>query len=296
MEIRHLRYFVVLYQQSNFTKAAELLFLSQSALSQQIMQLENELGFPLFVRNTKKTAPTEAAHQLYKYAIDAIRYFDAFQDYAKQLVQKDDRTIKILFQNKLRVTKLVDFLNEFISSHPDITVEIRDCAISSSEDIAKKGLMTDWDAAFLRGTCCDVFLRSPLYHCEQIAEIPYYFIVDKDHPFASKKVIGQSDFHDIKILSGQRGGSVDKEIRALGIPEKNIVPLFTDDYDILASMIRGGQYGTIGIEPLAQYYGLAYVPLASNCYDSVYTIYPASKSNSQVVEQFKEFIMNRCEC
>lgn len=54
MEIRHLRYFVVLYQQSNFTKAAELLFLSQSALSQQIMQLENELGFSLFVRNTKK--------------------------------------------------------------------------------------------------------------------------------------------------------------------------------------------------------------------------------------------------
>ena len=61
MEIRQLEYFMTLYRELHFTKAADKLNISQPTLSHQIKVLENEIGVPLFDRIGKKIAITEAA-------------------------------------------------------------------------------------------------------------------------------------------------------------------------------------------------------------------------------------------
>src|SRR4051794_8102649 len=60
MEIYQLEYFIKTAEVLHFTKAAELCFVTQSGLSQQIKKLEEELGMPLFVRIGKKVQLTEA--------------------------------------------------------------------------------------------------------------------------------------------------------------------------------------------------------------------------------------------
>src|SRR5690242_14796897 len=72
MELRHLRYFDALAEALNFTRAAQRLHVTQSTLSHQIRQLEDELGHPLFDRTTKKVAMTEAGEVLRSHMVPAL--------------------------------------------------------------------------------------------------------------------------------------------------------------------------------------------------------------------------------
>ena len=57
MELRTLKYFLTVAREENFTRAAELLHITQPTLSRQLMQLEEEVGAQLFNRLSRKITP-----------------------------------------------------------------------------------------------------------------------------------------------------------------------------------------------------------------------------------------------
>ncbi len=64
VEFRHLKYIVAVAETANFTRAAERLFLAQPSLSKQIKDLEDEIGFPIFVRNRDGVRITPAGQMI----------------------------------------------------------------------------------------------------------------------------------------------------------------------------------------------------------------------------------------
>ncbi len=76
MELRQLKYFIQLSQTLNFSVAAKELFITQSTLSHQILQLENELGQPLFHRNSHEVMLTEAGQMLLPLAQQTVHAAD----------------------------------------------------------------------------------------------------------------------------------------------------------------------------------------------------------------------------
>src|SRR6201993_1049293 len=80
VELRHLRYFVAVAEMENVSRAALKLHVSQPALSRQISDLEDELGFPLFLRSAKSVRLTEAGR--------------AFLVEAKGVLQRAENAVK----------------------------------------------------------------------------------------------------------------------------------------------------------------------------------------------------------
>jgi DNA-binding transcriptional LysR family regulator len=72
VEFRHLKYIVAVAETANFTRAAERLFLAQPSLSKQIKDLEDEIGFPIFVRNRDGVRITPAGQMIVAYAQEAL--------------------------------------------------------------------------------------------------------------------------------------------------------------------------------------------------------------------------------
>lgn len=76
MELRQLRYFIKAAELLNFSEAAKASFVSQSTLSQQIKQLEDELGVQLFQRNSHDVSLTEEGLQLLPFAHETVSSAD----------------------------------------------------------------------------------------------------------------------------------------------------------------------------------------------------------------------------
>ena len=73
MELRQLRYFVAIADSGSFSKAAERVFVAQSALSHQLAQLEGELDAALFHRSRRGVTLTEAGSRFFPHAVSILR-------------------------------------------------------------------------------------------------------------------------------------------------------------------------------------------------------------------------------
>lgn len=95
MEIRQLRYFIAVADTLSFSAAADSVFLSQSALSRQIMALEKELGLPLLKRSTRKVELTEAGQILRRSAKDIISRWEKLEPELKNQVPPEHQAMTL---------------------------------------------------------------------------------------------------------------------------------------------------------------------------------------------------------
>lgn len=116
--------FAVVARERSFTRAAALLGVSQSALSQTVKGLEARLGMRLLTRTTRSVAPTEAGERLLNSV--APRFEEIEQELAAMsaLREKPAGTIRITAGEHPAMTVLQEGLAKFLPDYPDIHVEI----------------------------------------------------------------------------------------------------------------------------------------------------------------------------
>ncbi|MDV6168482.1 LysR substrate-binding domain-containing protein [Flavobacterium sp. DG1-102-2] len=123
MELRQLKYFVKAAELNNFTEAALALHITQSTLSQQIKQLENELGILLFDRIAKRVRLTEAGSLFLPYAQRTAKDAEDGKNILKDLM--DIRTGKLSIGVTYGLTNLLTkAIVSFSALYPDIKLEI----------------------------------------------------------------------------------------------------------------------------------------------------------------------------
>lgn len=181
IELRHLRAFVVLAEERNFTRAAVRLHVVQQALSAQIRQLEEELGTPLFVRTTRHVALTAAGQALLEHAPAALQHVESTVEHVRHSARGESGALTL----GLLATGALDFtptlLRAFAEERPQVALTIRNVTFDDPTG-GVRDRRTDvalvWRPFDETGLACE-----PLFTDERMAVLP------ATHPLAAARVV-----------------------------------------------------------------------------------------------------------
>lgn len=124
IELRHLRYFVAVASELNFSRAAEKSLVAQPALSTQIADLEREIGTPLFFRNKRVVRLTAAGAVFLKEVQSILEAADAAKVKAVRASRGEFGDLSIGFFAAPTMLFLPDLIRRFRMQYPDVTIRM----------------------------------------------------------------------------------------------------------------------------------------------------------------------------
>ncbi len=126
MELRHLRYFVMVAEELHFGRAAARLFIAQPPLSQQIQQLERELGVALFARTSRRVQLTPAGTAFLAEARQILVHLGAAADGARRAARGETGWLGIGFAASATYDLLPAVLHDFRAAFPDVALSLQE--------------------------------------------------------------------------------------------------------------------------------------------------------------------------
>ena len=130
MELRHLRYFVAVAEELHFGRAAERLHMTQQPLSQQIRQLETELGVLLFHRTKRRVQLTEPGLAFLGEARQILLKADRAVEMVRQVAQGESGRLKVGFSGFATYSILPKVLRIFRERFPHVELELEEMTTS----------------------------------------------------------------------------------------------------------------------------------------------------------------------
>ncbi|MDT4836943.1 HTH-type transcriptional regulator HdfR [compost metagenome] len=125
MELRHLRYFVAVAEERNFTRAAERLHIAQPPLSRQIQQLEDDLGVQLFERHSRPLKLTDTGRYFYTHALQLLAQTAELQAMTKR-VGKIEHKMSVGFVGSTLYGMLPRIIRRFRQMHADLELSLHE--------------------------------------------------------------------------------------------------------------------------------------------------------------------------
>lgn len=187
-----LQYFVSACELGSFTKAAHMHFVTQAAISQQMVALEKELDVKLFERCNRSIRITKAGQQFYEHAKVVLTQLEQAQRELKFMDYSDSITIG--YSGFAERPFLSPWLRRVKKECPELYLNLRrEEATGEAFSLLREHKL---DGAFV---VCDR-KPQPGFHMVPLLHYPICLIVGEDHPCAQKKTIREQDLYGLRIL------------------------------------------------------------------------------------------------
>lgn len=199
MELRHLRYFVAVAEELNFTRAAERLETAQPSLSQQIKRLEAYLGAPLLVRNKRHVQLTEAGHVFLAEAQEILARTEQAVQRTREAGGAQAAELLVAVVPAAEVKVLPKLLRLVRRKMPGLRLILHNLPTSEQKAAFAKGTL---DVGFLRGP-----LSLPGVILEPLLEEKLLIGLPSKHPLAAKKQLKVAELNQYPFIMISRTGS-----------------------------------------------------------------------------------------
>ena len=235
MEFRQIEAFIVVLEQESFTRAGDLLHLTQSAVSQLIRRLEEEIGEPLFVRNGRKVRPTRTGGELLPAALEILRWRHVFVERTMSVPEQITGGLRVGTSSAAAGFLWARTFQAFAHVYPNIELDVRSTqqTMNTMEDL-------------LNGELDVGILPFPIPHSRLTGHILGHqealLVASPDHPLAAKYKLTARDIVDAKFILYEHRMNFralsDLYFRTLGISPP--IVLQSNDTYLIRSMTEVG--------------------------------------------------------
>jgi DNA-binding transcriptional LysR family regulator len=196
-DIRHALCFASVARTKSFTKAAELMGLTQPAVSGIIAKLESQLGFPLFVRESRRVELTAKGEAFFAIALQIESVNTAAQASARELREGPVKRLRFgaPFQS-LAIPERAALLDAFLTRLPDVRLEI---SHGAQPDLLEKLDHDELESALLLRPFDTAGLR-----CVKIHQSVGHLLVPIEDPLAGRPGLRRSDLAGRPLVGPRR--------------------------------------------------------------------------------------------
>ncbi len=288
--LRQLKAFVLVAEQNSFTKAAEALCLTQSALSGLIKELEQNLDVKLFDRTTRKLHLSDAGGRLLPQAKRVLNEMSVLNEKVANLKSLHQGHIHLAVSQQLSASTMPKFIAKFCELHPNIEVTLTDCSIDQVVEHIEN-LEADLGVAPERSYSDDL-------HADILFSSPFYLVLPTSHPFAKKNRLHWSDLLNERLIT--LNGPFIKGLQN-ELPVQISSRIFNPDFEInflstALGMTRMGLGVTLCLLYAAEWVeqnGLTMRPITEPVVERKFLLYThKNRSLSPAALAFKEFLLN----
>ena len=179
MQFNQLRYVLEAADKKSFSAAAKSLFVSQPSLSQQIMNLEKELGIPLFIRHSKSVSLTEAGEYFVQSARRILNDTEQLKYSMLKYSSLQTGTLKLGMLWIGGYLNLPQLITDYHDQHPLVTCHLD---VEGSKTLFHMLKARDLHAIFIIGSEKQL-LNQDLYY-QKIMEDRYMAVISTDNPLS----------------------------------------------------------------------------------------------------------------
>lgn len=197
MTLRHMKIYLMVYQKENITKAAELLHMTQPAVTRAVQEMEQYYGIQLFERLNRRLYKTEVGKVFYEYALHIV---DSFEQMEKSIRNWDELgIIRVGTSITIGNTLLPEVLSRFRKEFPDLRIQ---STITNGANLQQALLENTLDFAVIEGEIEDERLCKDI-----IAKDKLMFIMPPDDIRVNKDTLLLKDLLQDDFLLREKGSA-----------------------------------------------------------------------------------------
>lgn len=240
MDLHQLRVFQAACKSGGFTRASELLHLSQSTVSQHIKQLEEELDCPLFLRVGKRVLITEAGNVLLQYAEKIFHDLKNAEMAVREMNAMKRGAVRLGVGATTLTYRLTHVLGDYSRRFPDIELIVLTGTTEFLLDAVKS---QNLDLAIVMSTPVPPqgMTVTPLGHEELVV------VMNRQHPLARKSILEPGDLSSLRFILYEKNTAmqnlIDRFFESLGVTPR--IAMEVESIEAIKSLIRAGLAASI---------------------------------------------------
>ena len=236
MELRHLRYFVTVAEELHFGRAATRLAIVQPSLSQQIRQLEDELGFPLLYRTKRYVELTDAGKVFLAEARQVLAQVREAKRAAQRAYRGEVGRLVVGYISSSTYDLLPLMLRVYRERFPAVEVALRE--LTTQEQLRAL------EEEYIQVGLLRLPISAPLVHVEIVRREPIVCVLPEEHPLAMHERIAVSLLANepFVLQASQRGAGYSVQLLQLCLSSgfsPNVIQEVTEMHTIVSLVAAG---------------------------------------------------------